>query len=233
MNPDRNISRLVVRWLIREILGVVTAALILFFSAGRWDWGWGWSLVVLYAFWVTANAVLLIPRNPDLLAERAQRDIKGMKPWDKNLLSVVGLLTLGKYIIAGLDIRYGWSADIAFWSHVTAWLLGAAGYGLSTWSMVENAYFSMVVRYQEDRNHEVCETGPYRYIRHPAYVGTIVFEVMAPLILGSWWSLIPGVIIVVLMVLRTSLEDKTLREELPGYKEYMEKTRFRLLPRIW
>ena len=156
-----------------------------------------------------------------------------MKSWDKTLLSIIGLITLAKYIIAGLDIRHGWSTAIPVWIHVVALFMSAAGYALSTWSMVENAFFSMIIRFQEDREHAVCDTGPYRIVRHPAYIGTIIFEVMAPLALGSWWSLIPGVLTAILTVMRTSLEDKTLLAELPGYPEYTERTRFRLVPGMW
>jgi protein-S-isoprenylcysteine O-methyltransferase Ste14 len=224
---------LVTRWLGREIMGVVMVAVILFLSAGRWDWGWGWALVGVYALWVAANAILLIPRHPDLLAERAQRDIKGMKSWDKALLSVIGLVTLAKYILAGLDIRGGWSPGLPVWVHILALLLAAGGYALGTWAMVENAYFSMIVRYQQERGHAVCDSGPYRWVRHPAYIGTILFELMAPLVLGSLWTFIPGLLAAALTVVRTALEDKTLQQELPGYQGYAERTRFRLLPGVW
>jgi protein-S-isoprenylcysteine O-methyltransferase Ste14 len=233
MKTDKEVSRLVTRWLIREIMGVVMVAVILFLSAGRWDWGWGWALVGVYAAWVGTNAVLMIPRHPELLAERAQRSIKGMKSWDKTLISLIGVLTLVKYIVAGLDIRFGWSAVVPDGVHVTGLVLAAAGYALGTWAMVENAYFSMVVRYQEERGHTVCDSGPYRFVRHPAYIGTIVFEMMIPLLLGSWWTLIPSGLVVLLTVIRTALEDKTLQAELPGYSGYSRKTKYRLVPGIW
>ncbi|MBC8496767.1 MAG: isoprenylcysteine carboxylmethyltransferase family protein, partial [Chloroflexi bacterium] len=202
-------------------------------SAGDWKWGWGWALVGIYALWVGANAVLLIPRHPELLAERAQRSIEGMKSWDKWLISTIGIATLVKYILAGLDIRNGWSASMPVWVHIVALLLSAFGYALNTWAMTENAYFSMVVRYQEDRGHQVCNTGPYKFVRHPAYIGGILFEVMVPFLLGSWWALIPGGLVAILTVIRTALEDRTLQEELPGYKEFTQETRYRLLPGFW
>jgi protein-S-isoprenylcysteine O-methyltransferase Ste14 len=230
---DKETSRLVTRWLIREIMGAIMAGVILFWSAGDWTWGWGWAVVAVYAVWVGANAVLLIPRHPELLAERAQRSIAGMKSWDKTLLSIIGVLTLVKYILAGLDIRNGWSAPIPVWVHLVALALAAFGYALGTWAMTENAYFSMIVRYQEERGHQVCNTGPYKFVRHPAYIGTILFELMVALVLGSWWTLIPAGLIAILTVVRTSLEDKTLQEELPGYKAFTQETRYRLLPGIW
>ena len=143
------------------------------------------------------------------------------------------MATLGKYILAGLDIRNGWSATLPVWVHVVALVLAAFGYSLGTWSMVENAYFSMIVRYQEERGHQVCNSGPYKFVRHPAYIGSILFEITVPFLLGSWWALIAGVLVAALTVIRTALEDKTLQGELPGYKEFTNETRYRLLPGIW
>ena len=99
--------------------------------------------------------------------------------------------------------------------------------------MTENAYFSMIVRYQEDRGHRVCNTGPYKFVRHPAYIGTLLFEMVVPFLLGSWWTLIPSSFVAILMVIRTALEDRALQAELPGYIEFTGETRFRLLPGIW
>jgi protein-S-isoprenylcysteine O-methyltransferase Ste14 len=230
---DQETSRLVTRWLIREIMGTIMVGVILFWSSGDWTWGWGWAVVAVYTLWVGANAILLIPRHPELLAERAQRSIEGMKSWDKTLTGLIGILTLVKYILAGFDFRNGWSAPIPAWVHVVALLISAFGYALGTWAMTENAYFSLIVRYQEDRGHQVCSTGPYKFVRHPAYIGTILFELMIPLVLGSWWTLIPGGLTAVLTVMRTSKEDKMLQEELPGYSAFARETRFRLVPGIW
>ena len=230
---DPETSRLVTRWLIREIMGTLMVPVVLFWPAGRWDWGWGWALVAIYAVWVSANAILLIPRHPQLLAERAQRSIAGMKPWDKNLLSIIGLLTLAKYILAGFDMCYGWSAPLPLWVHVVALIVAALGYAAGTWAMVENAFFSMVVRIQDERGHTVCNTGPYKIVRHPGYLGSALFELAVPIMLGSWVAFIFGGLAAILTVIRTALEDKTLQEELPGYKEFSQQTRFRLLPGVW
>ncbi|MBC8509122.1 MAG: isoprenylcysteine carboxylmethyltransferase family protein, partial [Chloroflexi bacterium] len=211
----------------------IMVGVILFWSAANSKRGWGWALVGVYALWVAANAILLIPRHPELLAERAQRSIEGMKSWDKTLLGIIGIATLAKYILAGLDIRNSWSTSMPVWVHVAALLLSAFGYALSTWAMTENAYFSMIVRYQEDRGHRVCNTGPYKFVRHPAYIGTLLFEMVVPFLLGSWWTLIPSSFVAILMVIRTALEDRALQAELPGYIEFTGETRFRLLPGIW
>ncbi len=225
-------TRGVTRWLIREVMGVLFVAATLFIPAGRLDWVWGWALVGIYAIWVGANALILIPRSPELLVERATRR-KGIKTWDTVILSIIGLTTIAKHILAGLDVRFGWTGQMPLALQIAALVIAALGYALGTWAMATNAFFSMVVRIQEDRGHAVASGGPYRYVRHPAYVGTFAFELATPIMLGSWWALIPGGLAALLTLVRTALEDKTLHEELPGYTEYAQQTRYRLLPGIW
>jgi protein-S-isoprenylcysteine O-methyltransferase Ste14 len=226
------ISRGVIRWLIREIVGVLFVAGILFIPAGGLDWAMGWALVGIYVAWITALAVVLIPGNPELLIERASRR-KGTKTWDTLILSVIGLTTFSKYILAGFDHRLGWTAPIPLGLQITALVLAALGYALLTWSMVANAFFSTLVRIQENRGHAVATGGPYRYVRHPGYTGSFVFEMATPIVLGSLWALIPGGLTALLLVVRTALEDRTLRNELGGYPAYAERVRYRLLPGVW
>ena len=107
------------------------------------------------------------------------------------------------------------------------------GMGLFDWAMLSNRFFSGTVRIQEDRGHTVVADGPYRVVRHPGYVGMIVMFVLPPLVLGSLWALIPAGLAALATVIRTALEDKTLQVELPGYAEYAQRTRYRLLPRVW
>jgi protein-S-isoprenylcysteine O-methyltransferase Ste14 len=234
--PDQ--SREAVRAVVREAIGVVFVAVTLFIPAGTLNWAMGWALVGMYAVWVGATALILIPNNPDLLIERATRK-KGNKTWDTVLLSIVGLTTAAKYILAGLDVRWGWTpqalpvGQIPLALQIAALAIAALGYALGTWAMAANAFFSKVVRIQEDRGHAVATGGPYRYVRHPGYTGTIAFELATPIMLGSLWAFIPGVLAALLFVVRTVLEDKTLLGELDGYKEYAERVRYRLLPSIW
>jgi len=228
--PDQ--SRGVVRAVIKEAMGVPIVAVILFIPANRLDWLWGWALVGIYAIWVGATALILIPKSPELLIERASRK-KGNKTWDTVLLSIVGLTTIAKYILAGLDVRYEWTAQMPLTLQIAALVIAALGYALGTWAMAANVFFSKVVRIQEDRGHAVATGGPYRYVRHPGYIGTIAFELATPIMLGSLWALIPGVLAALLFVVRTALEDKTLQEELDGYKDYAAQVSYRLLPGIW
>jgi len=107
------------------------------------------------------------------------------------------------------------------------------GYLLGSWALIENRFFSGVVRIQTDRGHRVVSTGPYRLIRHPGYAGALWAYLAIPLLLDSAWAFIPALLLVGVLVLRTALEDRTLQEELPGYKEFARKTRFRLIPWVW
>jgi protein-S-isoprenylcysteine O-methyltransferase Ste14 len=217
---------------LREAMGVVIVALTLFLPAGRLDWAMGWALVGLYALWVAATALVLIPNNPELYLERATRR-EGGKTWDTVILSIIGLTTMAKHVVAGLDVRFGWTVPLPLALQLAAMGVAALGYALMTWALAVNAFFSKVVRIQEDRGQRVVTRGPYRLVRHPGYVGTIAFELATPIMLGSLWALIPGVLGASLTVVRTVLEDRTLQQELDGYQEYARHVPHRLLPGVW
>jgi protein-S-isoprenylcysteine O-methyltransferase Ste14 len=234
MNPET--KRGVIRWLVREVIGgAVFVGLALFVPAGTLNWPMGWALIGVYLTWTVATALLMIPRCPELLIERMARR-KDAKGWDVALMSGIGLLTLAKYIVAGLDFRNEWTPKL--WSvpvalQIVALIVTVLGYLLTTWAMTVNAYFSKVVRIQDDRGHSVATGGPYQLVRHPGYLGTLVFEIATPFLLGSLWALIPGIVSAMLFIVRTALEDKTLREELAGYEAYAEQVRHRLIPGVW
>lgn len=225
-------------WLIKGYVGVVFTALSLFIPAGRLDWWQAWVYVALWALWHTAMAVLLIPISPGLLAERAKRQ-RGDKPWDVALMSVYGLITLAYGIVAGLDMRFGWSAGASgagpfpVWLQIVGAVAIALGFALVVWSMYANAYFSTIVRIQRERDHSVATGGPYRFVRHPGYLGQFLNNVGTPLLLGSLWTVPLAGAAAVLFVVRTALEDRTLLEELDGYRAYAEETRYRLIPGVW
>jgi protein-S-isoprenylcysteine O-methyltransferase Ste14 len=204
----------------------------LFLPAWRLDWVWGWALVGVYALWVATNALILIPRRPELLVERVQSQ-KSSKAWEMAIMGIFGVSTIAKYILAGLDFRNGWTAPLSLPIHTAALLVTALGFAMVTWAMVANTFFSTTYRLQEDRGHAVASSGPYRVVRHPGYVGTIAFELATPIMLGSLWALMLGGLGALLIVVRTALEDRTLQEELSGYAEYTQRTRYRLLPKVW
>ena len=136
-------------------------------------------------------------------------------------------------IVAGLDHRFGWSPVFPLWLIVLGFFLISLGYALAVWALVENRFFSSVVRIQTDRGHVVCDSSPYRIVRHPGYAGNILPLLGIVLALGSLWTLIPAAVALVIAVIRTALEDRTLQEELPGYQEYARRVRYRLFPGIY
>jgi protein-S-isoprenylcysteine O-methyltransferase Ste14 len=219
------------RWIIRETLGVATVAAILMVSAGRWDWAAGWGLTAIYAIWVGVTAVLIMPRHPALLAERATR--RPERGWYKIILSAIGLLTTGAYVAAGLDVRNAWGPDMPDLMQWAGGAIALVGYLLVVLSMRANAFFSTVARIQADRGQTVATGGPYRAVRHPGYVGAAAFALGAPVVLGSWVALPLGVLSAALVVLRTALEDRMLLEELEGYAAYADQIPWRLIPGLW
>lgn len=216
----------------RATLTILLLLAILFVPAGTFNWPEAWIFLLLY-FTIVSGVLLWLKKNsPGLLKERTAEK-KDTKSWDKAILTVYTLLLVAFFILTGLDAkRFGWSNV-----PVIVEVLGFLGYlpalGFAFWAMLENAYASNVVRIQEDRGHQVCTTGPYRIVRHPMYVGVIIAIICIPLSLGSYYALILSVLMIFLFILRTSLEDKTLQEELPGYKEYAQKVRYRLFPGLW
>jgi protein-S-isoprenylcysteine O-methyltransferase Ste14 len=220
-------------WAIRGVLFKLFVAAVLMLSAGRWDWGMGWLYVVIFLLFDVATAVVVIPRSPELLIERSRAQ-KGAKEWDKAIMPLAaGFLPMASWVVAGLDERFDWLPEVGWNLQVAAAIITAVGYGIVVWAMGTNAFFSPVVRIQSERGHQVASGGPYRIIRHPGYVGAILFTVAVPLMLGSWWGLISGSIGAILYVVRTVREDKTLQDELVGYREYTQRVKYRLLPRIW
>lgn len=203
-----------------------------FVSAGTFNWPEAWLFLFLYGIAVTVMVVWLKKNAPELLKERMSRR-KDAKTWDKIILLIYTVLVMIMLAVAGLDaVRYNWSY-VPMWVKVLGFLGFIPVYMLIFWTMTQNRYLSEVVRIQEDRGHEVCTTGPYRYVRHPMYVGVIIFVLCLPLALGSYFALFFSVAIIFVFLIRTSLEDKTLQKELPGYKEYAEQVRYRLIPGLW
>jgi protein-S-isoprenylcysteine O-methyltransferase Ste14 len=222
-----------IRWLLSETLSNLVLIAILFGAAGRWDWAMGWALSGIYVVSSGLAAVLFLSVNPAMLAERA-RPHPGTKAWDWALLAGLNLLTIGTCFVGGLNIRLGWAPHVPTGLEFVGLAAAALGYDvLLTWAMASNAFFVATVRIQTDRHHAVATDGPYRYIRHPGYLGGLLLRLGMPFMLGSVWALVPAGLSAVVLVVRTVLEDKTLHAELPGYREYAERVRYRLLPGVW
>ena len=179
--------------------------------------------------------IFILPVNAEMLAERHLRGVKsGAKQWDMTMVSLMGIFVFIMYIVCCLDVRLGWSPSIPLGWMITGLVLCVVGYDvLLLWSMIVNSFFTAIIRIQSERNHRVINSGPYRMVRHPGYLGTILCYLFTPLLLGSTWGFIPAIGAVIVLIIRTEREDKTLRAELAGYEEYTQQTRYRLLPGIW
>ena len=220
------------RRVVRIVLTLVLFTALIFVPAGRLDWVEGWILLAFFFGYTTILLLWLKRKDPDLLRERTSR-ASNVERWDKLIIALYSILSIALYIVAGLDaVRFGWSS-VSMGTKVLGWCVFLAATFLVTWVMAENTFASRYVRIQKDREHRVISTGPYRYVRHPMYVGVILFVMSIPLMLGSIWALIPGMLIVGLFFVRTALEDRTLKNGLPGYKEYAEQVRYRLIPAVW
>ena len=194
-----------------------------------------WVYVTLIIAIAGVNLVIMFRISPGLLVERSQfLKGKGVKRWDKvlaPLMAIYGPLSL--WVVAGLDRRFGWTAEIPLTVQVAALAIIAIGYVLITWAVAVNRFFSSVVRIQRDRGHRVITTGPYRWVRHPGYTGGGIAFLATPLALGSLWAFIPAGLTIMLLIVRTVFEDRTLQAELVGYQDYMQQTRYRLIPGFW
>jgi protein-S-isoprenylcysteine O-methyltransferase Ste14 len=212
----------------------VLLAAILFLSSGRLDWWFAWVYLGIFVLGVAANSYVLLRTNPDLIAERARQFTPETKNWDRILATLWGLMSgIVALMVAGLDKRFGWSPQIPLTVQLIAMLFHMFGSAFSAWALVSNAFFAGTVYVQIERGHAVVSAGPYRIVRHPGYAGWILSGLAVPVMLGSWWALVPATLAQAALVLRTALEDRTLREELPGYEEYAQRVRYRLLPGIW
>lgn len=219
-------------YLIKLFVGTFLFFAILFISAGRIDYWQGLIYVIIgLIMFVFQYTVLRI--DSDLLVERSKPG-EGTKKWDKTILGLSFLVTISMYIVAGLDSgRYHWSPQFHWSLCLLGIILTASGQLLFLIAQKQNKFFSSTVRIQTDREHTVCETGLYKIVRHPAYLGSIIQSLGFPLLFGSLWSIIPICLSVIILITRTSLEDKTLKNELKGYLEYATKTRYKIIPYVW
>jgi protein-S-isoprenylcysteine O-methyltransferase Ste14 len=219
----------IVRRVIQVASMLVIFAASLFLASGRLDWVMAWAYLGLYVGMIVATGLVI---ERDLVAERA-RIGEGTKDWDRVLGSLsILLVTPGALIVAGLDERFGWS-QVAPVVQIVAVGFVILGSALSVWAMASNKFFSSTVRIQKDRGHTVVSAGPYGLVRHPGYLAWCISAPATPLMLGSLWGLIPALLGVCALVIRTSLEDRTLRDELPGYQDYARRVCYRLLPGLW
>ena len=199
-----------------------------------WDWWEAWVYAIIGILGFAISRVLAARRHPDLLAERARfLQHENAKPWDKLLSPLVGLGGGLIPLVAGLDALFDWSPPFSLPVKILALVIILAGYALGSYALIENRFFSGMVRIQTDRGHQVVSSGPYRWIRHPGYTGALLTYLATPLFLDSRWAFLPVIFITIVLVIRTSLEDKILQDELQDYSDYARRVRYRLLPGVW
>jgi protein-S-isoprenylcysteine O-methyltransferase Ste14 len=206
---------------------------VFFLSAGRIDLPRAWFFFGLNFVSLFFNMAIFLKFNPEVISARSEMIRGEMKWWDKLFGVFYSIFLLMMFIVCGLDVgRFQLSSPgVEFLAVGLAFFF--VGWVFVVWAMVENKFFETTARVQKERGHRVVSTGPYAIVRHPGYVGMILFYGCTPFILGSFYGLIPALLLSVALVFRTYCEDRMLYEELPGYKEYMKKVRYRLVPFVW
>ena len=221
-----------IRRVFQVVVGLILTTVVLLVSAGRTDWPMAWVYIAIQGTAILINGLTIARQNPDLINERGRR-AANIKGWDKTWAAIYTPMPLVVVGIAGLDAgRFGWSS-MPFAVQIVGLVPYVLAFITVWWAMASNPFLSTMVRIQDDRGHQVITSGPYQHVRHPMYVGAILMWIGAPLALGSWWALIPGGLTVMLVIIRTALEDRTLQDELPGYAEYAQRVCYRLLPGVW
>lgn len=232
---SRKLNKSGIKVLVGTFLGPFIQVGLLFISAGRMNIPGGWVYLVVSFVGMFGGIMLVYKANPELLNHRGQWEKKkDTKPWDKVLLIVFGLMAF--YIlpvVVGLDIRFQWWSCPGIHFTIAGIVLFLVGSVIINWAMIVNTHFETSVRIQNDRGHKAITAGPYKIVRHPGYVGAILWLVATPLIIGSVVGFVPAGIACLVLLIRTWLEDKTLHSELNGYVEYAERVKYRLFPGIW
>lgn len=219
-------------YLVKSILGTFLFFSIIFISAGKINY-WQGLVYIVIGLIMLLLSYTVFRIDSELLKERSKPG-ENTKKWDKAILGLSFLITIAMYIIAGLDSgRFHWSSNFHWSIYLLGIILTAFGQLLFLIAQKQNKFFSSTVRIQTERDHTVCETGLYKIVRHPAYMGSIIQSSGFPLLFGSLWSIIPIAIMIIILIIRTNLEDKTLKKELNGYNEYSKKTRYKIIPFIW
>ena len=224
-----------IRQWVRVVAVYLLIPLMLLLCGGDLGWwqAWLYSMLILGAG--IGGRMMAEQRHPGLTAERQSIvNIHNAKAWDKVLAPLMAVsIGYPMVLVAGLDHRFNWSSGFPFWLTMVGFVAIAFGYAFGVWALVENRFFYSVVCVRTDRGHVVCDSGPYSFVRHPGYAGNILGVFGIVLALGSVWSLIPAAVAFIITVIRTQLEDQTLQAELPGYRDYASRVRFRLIPGIY
>ena len=232
VTSEVKLNRYGVKYILREFIGTLVFLAILLISAGKFDWIHAWACTGLILSYQIINITVLFKINPQLLNKRGKIVQETTKWFDKIFVIIYLPLAFTIPFIAGFDaVRYQWST-MSFGLNILGGVIFVLSCIFGAWAMAVNAHFETTVLVQE-KEQQVCTTGPYKIIRHPGYAAKILALISSSFLLDSWFALIPAGAVALLFVIRTALEDRTLQQELPGYKEYAKVTRYRLVPYIW
>lgn len=224
----------IVRIAIMLLLVLVVFPLLPMIISGRWDWWQAWVMGALFLLSFIVSRAIAARKAPDILKERANYTRHDdTQAWDKWLSPVVAFGSVFILLVAGLDELFDWSPNLSLGLELLGLALILIGYAVGSYAFVENAFFSGTVRLQPERGHTVISSGPYAWVRHPGYLGSLIASLGMPLLLDSLWAFLPMIIFGFFFVLRTRLEDRFLQKNLAGYNDYAKKVRYRLLPGIW
>jgi protein-S-isoprenylcysteine O-methyltransferase Ste14 len=219
------------RLLALGVVGALILAALTFIPAGRLDWTAGWVCLLIMVIGFSAVTAHVMRKTPLLVRRRAKVGA-GTPLWDRIVVTLFQLLFMAILIAGGLETRLRGTSLLLGWQLLGVVLM-IVSMLLLGWAMGQNPHFESTVRIQHDQQHRVIDTGPYRIVRHPGYVAAILLLLGIALVLGSRWALVPAVASAMLIVVRTAMEDHFLHDQLAGYREFAQRTRFRLLPGIW
>ena len=231
MNQQKIISPRVV---VQVLFFIVFLPFLPLLISRHWDWWEAWIYAIISILSFAISRVLAARRHPDIIAERARyMQHENAKAWDKQLAPFLGLGGISIMVVAGLDELFGWSLTHSLLLKILSLLIILAGYALTSYALIENRFCSTMVRLQTERGQQVVSSGPYHWVRHPGYAGALWSNLAIPLFLDAAWAFLPAAFLTIVLVVRTSLEDKTLQDELAGYRDYARRVRYRLLPGVW
>ncbi len=218
--------------IIKGVVSIIVTGASVFLLAGTLTYWPGWLFVLITAVRFIAG-VFIFRDRPELIRERIKPG-PGTVWWDKLFYVFYGPLFIAVLVIGCLDGgRFHWSASMSVWWIAAGACVHILSHILVLWSMKVNDFFSSMVRIQKERSHKVVDSGPYMYVRHPGYLAASMMALSLALLLASWYAMLPAIGVVLSLLIRTALEDRTLRSELEGYENYTEKVTYKLLPGIW
>jgi protein-S-isoprenylcysteine O-methyltransferase Ste14 len=217
------------------IFSVLIQIPLLFLPAGRWDWIEGWIYLVMFFIFITSELLILNKKNPEVIVNRMKmkkKKLTASQRSDKWLFPFISITFIGIFLVPAFDLRYNWTV-VPYYIEIVGFIILTIALYLLFRSMLDNAYASKVLDIRKESGHKVIDTGVYSVMRHPMYTGFSLMGFGVALGLGSWWALILAALLVGLLIIRISYEEKMLLEELEGYKEYKKNVKYKLIPKIF